>query len=51
MNNRYLHSMPFRSFYGDKVGFTVPGGGAISIDYLKVNYLDKKEDKKTNFIN
>lgn len=48
INNKYLHSMDYRAFFGDRVGFTTPGNSTIQIDYLKINYLDKK--KKQNIV-
>ncbi|WP_159949832.1 caspase family protein [Polaribacter septentrionalilitoris] len=46
INEKYLHAMDYRAFFGDKVGFTTPPQSSIEIDYLKINYLDKNNKKK-----
>ena len=40
INQRYVHSMPFKKFYGDKVAFTAPANSGIKIDYLTISYLE-----------
>lgn len=46
INEKFVHSMPFQAFYGNKIGFTTPSATTIKVDYLKINYLDKKEKKE-----
>jgi len=43
INEHYLASIPFESFYGDKVGFYCRGGLTIEAEYLKVSYLETQE--------
>jgi hypothetical protein len=41
MNGKFVHSMPFRAFYGNKIAFSVPSNTSMKIDYLKVSYLEE----------
>ena len=43
INGTYVHSMPFKDFYGDKVAFSVPSSTSMKIDYLKISYIGEKE--------
>ena len=45
INQRYVHSMPFKKFYGDKVAFTAPANSGIKIDYLTISYLEAEGSK------
>jgi hypothetical protein len=49
INQEYVHSMPFKKFYGDKVSFTAPAKSSIKIDYLTLSYLGEEEVKNENF--
>lgn len=39
INGKYVHSMPFKKFYGDRIAFTSPANSSIKIDYLTASYL------------
>lgn len=41
LNEQFVHSMPFRQFFGPKVGFQVNQNTAIQVDFLKVSYLKR----------
>lgn len=40
-NESLVHTMPFRAFFGQKIGFPVPPNSVIHVDYLLVSYLPK----------
>ena len=42
INGTFVHTMPFKDFYGDKVAFSVPSSTGMRIDYLKISYLGEK---------
>ena len=42
INEKYLHSMTYTSFYGNRIGFTTPGNTHIRVRNLKVAYIDGK---------
>lgn len=41
LNEQFVYSMPFRAFFGTKVGFQVNQKTAIQVDSLKVSYLKR----------
>ncbi len=43
INEHFISSVPFESFYGDEVGYYCGGSLTIEADYLKVSYLDIQE--------
>ncbi len=42
INERLVHSMPAKPFFGDRLGFQAAEKSIINVDYLQVAYLDKK---------
>ncbi|MGB0524201.1 MAG: caspase family protein, partial [Flammeovirgaceae bacterium] len=46
INEKFVHSMTFQAFYGNKIGFTTPSETTIKVDYIKISYLDKKKIKE-----
>ena len=41
INEELVHSMPFREFFGDFIGFQVSNNSSIYIDYLRISELKK----------
>jgi hypothetical protein len=39
LNEKCVHSMPFVSFFGHKIGFSVASNSVIHVDYLSISYL------------
>jgi hypothetical protein len=39
INEKLIHTMPYKPFYGDKIGFQVPGFTVINVDYISISYL------------
>jgi hypothetical protein len=44
INEHYISSVPFESFYGDEVGFYCGGDLTIEADYLKVSYIEMQKN-------
>lgn len=40
LNEQLVHTMPFRPFFGDMIGFSVNQGITINVDYIRVSYLN-----------
>ncbi|MFT5914669.1 MAG: hypothetical protein ACJAWV_003265 [Flammeovirgaceae bacterium] len=41
INETKIHSMPFKPFFGDHMGFQAATGATLHIDYIRVSYLTK----------
>jgi hypothetical protein len=41
INEKYVYSIPFESFYGNEVGFTIGPNMTVRVDYLHISYLNK----------
>lgn len=41
INGQFVHSMYYKAFFGNKIGFQAPSNTRIDVDYLKVNYINK----------
>lgn len=50
LNEKLVHSMPFEPFFGNLMGFQVAENSTIMVDYLDVNYLDKKKDSESKVL-
>jgi len=50
INEHYISSIPFESFYGDEIGFYCRGGLTIEADYLKVSYIESQNNLADNSI-
>jgi hypothetical protein len=48
INDHYISSAPFESFYGDKIGYYCGGGLTIRANYLKVSYLESQNNMADN---
>lgn len=44
INKELVHSTPFQSFYGNKLGFQVAKQTKLHVDYIKVSYLENEKD-------
>jgi hypothetical protein len=42
LNENLVHTMPFEPFFGDRIGFSVPGYSEVNVDKLKVSTLASK---------
>ena len=49
INDHFISSGPFESFYGDKIGYYCGGGLTIQADYLKVSYIESQNNIADNF--
>ena len=47
INSKFVHSMYFKNFFGNRLGFQSPSKTKIRMDYLRVSYL-KKSPKQYN---
>ncbi|OQY03116.1 MAG: hypothetical protein B6I20_05690 [Bacteroidetes bacterium 4572_117] len=41
LNKKFIYKMPFENFYGNRIGYKCSGLGTLSVDYLRVSYLEK----------
>jgi hypothetical protein len=41
INEELVHSMPFKTFFGDYIGFQVSNNSTINVDYLRISELKK----------
>ena len=41
-NNKLVHEMPFKAFFGSEIGFMVAGKSTIYIDYLKISEINQQ---------
>ncbi|MGD0755930.1 MAG: caspase family protein [Bacteroidales bacterium] len=48
INEHFISSVPFESFYGDEVGFYCGGGLTIQAEYLRISYIDTQNNIADN---
>lgn len=43
VNEQLLTNLPFKYFYGNMLGFSIPQGTTIEVDYLHITYFEKNK--------
>ena len=49
INNKFVHSMGFKTFFGNRFGFQSPNKTKIRMDYLRVSYLKKNKKQYDSY--
>lgn len=48
LNEKYKHTMNFAPFFGNKIGFMVPGNSTMKVGSIKIAYIDGKKSYNNN---